>query len=154
MVNLSVRDNLAMATYDRFQRGLFIQAAKVRQVTEDYIQRLNIRTPSLEQLLRNLSGGNQQKVVIAKWLLSDQRVLIMDEPTRGIDVGSKVEIHRIMRELADRGACVIFISAEVPEIVRVSDRVLVLQAGRVAAEFPRGTSQEEIVHRMLKGNGQ
>ena len=118
------------------------------------VEALDIKTAGPAQAVRDLSGGNQQKVVIAKWLLSDQRVLIMDEPTRGIDVGSKAEIHRIMRALADRGACVIFISAEVPEIVRMSDRVLVLQGGRVAGEFPRGASQEEIVHRMLKGNGQ
>ena len=101
-VNLSVRDNLAMATYDRFQRGLFIHATKVRRVTEDYVQKLNIRTPSLEQLLRNLSGGNQQKVVVAKWLIRNCDILIFDEPTRGIDVGAKSEIYTL-DERADPG---------------------------------------------------
>ena len=113
---------------------------------------LSIRIRGPAQAVQYLSGGNQQKIVIAKWLVAERQVLIMDEPTRGIDVGSKIEIHRIMRALADDGACVIFISAEVPEIVRVSDRILVMQGGRIIAECPRGTSQEQVVHMMLKGS--
>ena len=92
-----------MATYDLFERGLFIHARKVGQVSEDYVRKLNIRTPSLEQLLRNLSGGNQQKVVIAKWLIRELRLLLFDEPTRGIDVGAKSEIYTLMNELTRRG---------------------------------------------------
>ena len=93
-------------------------------------------------------------MVIGKWLLADKRVLIMDEPTRGIDVGTKQEIHRIMRELADRGACIIFISAEVPEIVRVSDRILVMQEGSLVGELPGGSTQETVMHMMMKGSAQ
>jgi len=145
-VNLSVRDNLAMATYDRFQRGLFINASSVRKVTEDYIQKLNIRTPSLEQLLRNLSGGNQQKVVVAKWLIRNCEILIFDEPTRGIDVGAKSEIYHLMNELTREGKSIIMISSELPEILRMSDRILVMSEGRLTGELPiEGASQEAIM---------
>ena len=115
------------------------------------VRELSIRIRGPGQPVQSLSGGNQQKIVIAKWLVADKKVLIMDEPTRGIDVASKVEIHRIMRGLADAGACIIFISAEVSEIVRVSDRILVMQAGAITAELPRGTPQETVVQLMLKG---
>ena len=118
------------------------------------IRDLSIRTRGPAQSTEYLSGGNQQKVVIGKWLLADKRVLIMDEPTRGIDVGTKQEIHRIMRELADRGSCIIFISAEVPEIVRVSDRILVMQEGSLVGELPGGSTQETVMHMMMKGSAQ
>jgi len=144
-VNLSVRDNLAMATYDRFQRGLFIQARKVRQVTEDYVQKLNIRTPSLEQLLLNLSGGNQQKVVIAKWLIRRCDILIFDEPTRGIDVGAKSEIYTLMNELTREGKSIIMISSELPEILRMSDRIIVMSEGRLTGELPIEKASQEAI---------
>jgi len=144
-VNLSVRDNLAMATYDRFQRGLFINARKVREATEDYVQKLNIRTPSLEQLLRNLSGGNQQKVVVAKWLIRNCDILIFDEPTRGIDVGAKSEIYALMNELTREGKSIIMISSELPEILRMSDRILVMSEGRLTGELPIEAASQEAV---------
>ena len=144
-VNLSVRDNLAMATYDRFQRGLFIQARKVRQVTEDFVQKLNIRTPSLEQLLLNLSGGNQQKVVIAKWLIRRCDILIFDEPTRGIDVGAKSEIYTLMNELTREGKSIIMISSELPEILRMSDRIIVMSEGRLTGELPIEKASQEAI---------
>jgi ribose transport system ATP-binding protein len=151
-VNLSVRDNLAMATYDRFQRGLFIQARKVREVTEDIIQKLNIRTPSLEQLLRNLSGGNQQKVVVAKWLICNSDILIFDEPTRGIDVGAKSEIYTLMNELTRQGKSIIMISSELPEILRMSDRIIVMCEGRLTGELPiEEASQEAIMEYATMG---
>jgi len=152
-VNLSVKDNLAMATYDRFQRGLFIQASKVRRVTEDYIQKLNIRTPSIEQLLRNLSGGNQQKVVIAKWLIRNCDILIFDEPTRGIDVGAKSEIYTLMNELTRAGKSIIMISSELLEILRMSDRILVMSEGRLTGQLPiEKASQEAIMEYATKGH--
>jgi ribose transport system ATP-binding protein len=144
-VNLNVRDNLVMATYDRFQRGLFIQAAKVRRVTEEYIGRINIKTPSLEQLLRNLSGGNQQKVVIAKWLIRNCEILIFDEPTRGIDVGAKSEIYTLMNELIREGKSIIMISSELPEILRMSDRILVMSEGRITGELPIEQASQEAI---------
>jgi ribose transport system ATP-binding protein len=152
-VNLSVKDNLAMATYDRFQRGLFIQARKVRQVTEDFVQKLNIRTPSLEQLLRNLSGGNQQKVVVAKWLIRNCDILIFDEPTRGIDVGAKSEIYTLMNELTREGKSIIMISSELPEILRMSDRIIVMCEGRLTGELPiEKASQEAIMEYATMGH--
>ena len=144
-VNLNVRDNLAMATYDRFQRGLFIQASRVRQVTEDYAQKLKIRTPSLEQLLRNLSGGNQQKVVVAKWLICNCDILIFDEPTRGIDVGAKSEIYALMSELTREGKSIIMISSELPEILRMSDRIVVMSEGRITGELPIEKASQEAI---------
>ncbi|MFI5367405.1 MAG: sugar ABC transporter ATP-binding protein [Spirochaetia bacterium] len=145
-VNLSVRDNLAMATYDRFQRGMFINASRVRKVTEEYVDRLSIKTPSLEQLLRNLSGGNQQKVVIAKWLIRNCDILIFDEPTRGIDVGAKSEIYTLMNELTREGKSIIMISSELPEVLRMSDRMVVMCEGRLTGELPiEGASQEAIM---------
>jgi ribose transport system ATP-binding protein len=144
-VNLSVRDNLVMATYDRFQRGLFIQAKKVRQVTEDYVRKLNIRTPSLDQLLQNLSGGNQQKVVIAKWLIRRCDILIFDEPTRGIDVGAKSEIYTLMNELTREGKSIIMISSELPEILRMSDRIVVMSEGRLTGELPIEKASQEAI---------
>ena len=144
-VNLSVRDNLAMATYDRFQRGLFIQAAKVRRVTGDYVQKMSIKTPSLEQLLRNLSGGNQQKVVIAKWLIRNCDILIFDEPTRGIDVGAKSEIYTLMGELIREGKSIIMISSELPEILRMSDRIIVMCEGRLTGELSIEEASQEAI---------
>jgi ribose transport system ATP-binding protein len=144
-VNLSVADNMAMATYDRFQRGLFIQAKKVQQTSEDFVRKLNIRTPSLEQLLRNLSGGNQQKVVVAKWLIRNCDILIFDEPTRGIDVGAKSEIYTLMNELTREGKSIIMISSELPEILRMSDRVIVMSEGRLTGELPIERASQEAV---------
>jgi ribose transport system ATP-binding protein len=144
-VNLSVRDNLALPTYDKFQRGLLIHAAKVRKTTEEYIKKLNIRTPSIEQLLRNLSGGNQQKVVIAKWLIRNCEILIFDEPTRGIDVGAKSEIYTLMNGLTREGKSIIMISSELPEILRMSDRILVMSEGRITGELPIEEASQEAV---------
>jgi ribose transport system ATP-binding protein len=152
-VNLSVRDNLAMATYDRFQRGLFINARKVRGVTEEFVRRLNIKTPSIDQLLRNLSGGNQQKVVIAKWLICNCDILIFDEPTRGIDVGAKSEIYTLMNELIREGKSIIMISSELPEILRMSDRIIVMCEGRLTGELPiEKASQEAIMEYATMGH--
>jgi len=104
------------------------------------------------QLARYLSGGNQQKVVVGKWLTLDPDILIMDKPTRGIDVGSKVEIYRFTAELAAAGKTIIFISSEVSEIVHVADRILALKNGRIAAEYSRGVTQQEIIRKLLEGN--
>jgi ribose transport system ATP-binding protein len=106
-----------------------------------------IRTPSGEQTVRNLSGGNQQKVVLAKWLFTDSRLLIFDEPTRGIDVGSKVEIYQLMNALTAKGVGILMISSELPELLGMSDRVLVMHEGRLAGELPRAeATQERVMH--------
>jgi ribose transport system ATP-binding protein len=145
-INLSVKDNIVMATYDQFQRGLFVHARKVRAVTQEYIDKLSIKTPSIEQLLRNLSGGNQQKVVVAKWLIRNCDILIFDEPTRGIDVGAKSEIYTLMNELTQEGKSIIMISSELPEILRMSDRIVVMCEGRITGELNiEEASQESIM---------
>ncbi len=152
-VNLSVKDNTVMATYDQFQRGLFVYAKKVRAVTQEYIDKLSIKTPSLEQLLRNLSGGNQQKVVVAKWLIRNCDILIFDEPTRGIDVGAKSEIYTLMNGLTREGKSIIMISSELPEILRMSDRILVMSEGRKTGELKiEEASQEAIMELATMGH--
>ncbi len=147
-----VYGNITIAALARLSRWILVDARREREAAREAVRRLDIRMARADQAVRDLSGGNQQKVVIAKWLVAEKKVLIMDEPTRGIDVGAKAEIHRIMRALADAGSCVIFISAEVPEIARVADRILVMRAGRIAEELPRGSSQERIIQCMLEGS--
>jgi ribose transport system ATP-binding protein len=144
-VNLDVMDNMVMATYENFQRGMFVQTKKVEKVGGEYVQKLNIRTPSLVQLLRNLSGGNQQKVVVAKWLIRNCDILIFDEPTRGIDVGAKNEIYALMNELTHEGKSIIMISSELPEILRMSDRIVVMSEGRLTGELPIETASQETI---------
>jgi len=115
---------------------------KEREITADYIQKLSIATPSMSQTVRNLSGGNQQKVVLAKWLSTKPKVLIMDEPTRGIDVGAKAEVHALMSRLAQEGIGILMISSELPEIIGMSDRVIVMCQGRVTGELERDGSSD------------
>ncbi|MDT8296878.1 MAG: ATP-binding cassette domain-containing protein, partial [Spirochaetaceae bacterium] len=135
-----------MASYDRYETGLFIHAANVRKITNEYVEKLSIKTPSIDQLLKNLSGGNQQKVVIAKWLINDAEILIFDEPTRGIDVGAKSEIYTLMNELTAQGKSIIMISSELPEVLRMSDRIVVMCEGRVTGELSiEGATQEKIM---------
>jgi len=143
---LSVIENALMASYDKYETGMFIHAAKVRKITSDYVDKLSIKTPSVDQLLKNLSGGNQQKVVVAKWLINDAEILIFDEPTRGIDVGAKSEIYTLMNELAAQGKSIIMISSELPEVLRMSDRIVVMCEGRVTGELSiEGATQERIM---------
>jgi ribose transport system ATP-binding protein len=146
-----VYKNLSLVVLGRFRRGSVLSRARELEAVGKIVEQLDIKTTGYSQQTKLLSGGNQQKVVVGKWLLSQPRVLIMDEPTRGIDVGSKTEIHRIMRELADQGTCILFISSEVQEIIAVCDRILVMRAGKIAAEYGRGVSQEEVIHAILQG---
>ncbi len=145
-IKMSVADNIIIASLENFQKGLFVKAKKVQDQTEEYIDKLNIKTPSIYQLVRNLSGGNQQKVVIAKWLIKNCDILIFDEPTRGIDVGAKSEIYTLMNELAEQGKSIIMISSELPEILRMSDRIIVMCEGRITGELDiKGATQEDII---------
>jgi len=145
-VNLSVTENAILASYDDYEHGLFIHKRKVSDITKEYVGTLKIKTPTVDQLLKNLSGGNQQKVVIAKWLIKNSEILIFDEPTRGIDVGAKSEIYTLMNELVKEGKSIIMISSELPEILRMSDRVIVMCEGRITGELDiKDASQEEIM---------
>jgi len=114
---------------------------------EKYVKDLRVRTPGIEQEVKNLSGGNQQKVVLAKWLFTQSKLLIFDEPTRGIDVGAKVEIYELMNELVHKGDGLIMISSELPELLGMSDRIYVMHEGRIAGELSRAeATQEKIMH--------
>jgi len=123
-------------------RGL-ISRRRERRVVEQYVARLDIRTAGIGARIRNLSGGNQQKAIFAKWLNADCRILLIDEPTRGVDVGAKAEIHRLLAELADRGVAIVMVSSELPEVLAVSDRILVMREGRISAELHRSEATEE-----------
>jgi len=145
-LRMGVGENIVMAVLRRLTRLGLIQRGRAESIARDFVARLDIRTPSIQQRVRNLSGGNQQKVVIAKWLTLQPRVLILDEPTRGIDVGAKAEIYHLMNDLAAQGVGILMISSELPEILGVSDRVLVMHEGRLAGEFdPRTATQDDIM---------
>ena len=142
---LSVSENLGLAALEDNSSVGLVNRRKQRQQAEKMIDDLNIRTPSPQQEIRYLSGGNQQKVVIGKWLLNDSKVLIMDEPTRGIDVGAKVEIYELMNELTENGAGILMISSELPEVLGMSDRVLVMSQGRMTGELSGEEATQEAV---------
>jgi len=154
-----IRENITIAGLRKVARRLVIDRDREAGVAEDYRERLRIRSSSIRQKAGNLSGGNQQKVVLSKWIFTAPDVLILDEPTRGIDVGAKYEIYTIINKLADEGKSVIFISSELPEILGVSDRVYVMNDGRIVGEFDRAEASQEgimkcIMHSVREnGNG-
>jgi ribose transport system ATP-binding protein len=145
VMGLSVTQNVALASLKSRQRLGFITRSAERSAVSDTVASLNVSTPSLSQEVERLSGGNQQKVVIAKWLICKPSLIIFDEPTRGVDVAAKVEIWRLMRELADKGAAILMISSEIPEIIGMSDRVLVMHRGRIAGELSAQQASEEAI---------
>ncbi len=143
MLLKSVAENTAIASMDRYISGGLINDGKLKQEAIEYNEKLRTKTPSIDQLLKNLSGGNQQKVIIARWLIQDCDILIFDEPTRGIDVGAKSEIYTLMNELAKQGKAIIMISSELVEILRMSDRVLVMCEGRKTGELDISEATQE-----------
>ena len=147
ILRMDVKQNITMPILKRISNMLAaVQMKKETEIASHYVEALSIVTPSLSQTVSNLSGGNQQKVVLAKWLSSEPKVLIMDEPTRGIDVGAKAEVHALMSRLAQQGMGILMISSEMPEIIGMSDRVVVMCQGRVTGEFERGKmTQEDII---------
>ncbi len=147
VLGMAVRENTTLSNLDALTSFGFIRRKEEREVAEKYKSDLAIKTPSVEQTVQNLSGGNQQKVVLAKWLYTGSKVLIFDEPTRGIDVGAKSEIYKLMNELAAKGNAIIMISSELPEILGMSDRILVMHEGAIAGELLRAdATQEKIMH--------
>jgi ABC-type sugar transport system ATPase subunit len=142
----SVAENLAFAVLDRLSRASFLSRRRLDALAAGLVRRLAIKTPSLEQLVRTLSGGNQQKVVLGKWLAAESRILLLDEPTRGIDINAKFELYQLIRELVGKGMSVIMASSELPELLALSDRILVMTEGRKAAELDAAsTDQIEIM---------
>jgi ABC-type sugar transport system ATPase subunit len=142
---MRIRENLSMAVLDTFTRFGFVIKRNERKSGESLIEQLNIIATSGEQAVNKLSGGNQQKVVVGKWLASKPRMLIVDEPTRGVDVGAKAEIHRLLSELAQQGLGILMISSELPEVLGMSDRILVMRSSRVVAEFSRSEATQQNV---------
>jgi inositol transport system ATP-binding protein len=140
---LSVRDNMTIASLSKFVFGGVLRKPLIDQKCEEQRTALALKTPSLNQQIQNLSGGNQQKVLLSRWLLTDPDILIIDEPTRGIDVGAKSEIHRLMSELAKQGKAIIMVSSEMPEILGMSDRVVVMCEGRLVGEVSRDKATQE-----------
>ncbi len=150
---LPIKTNVSLATLPEVSRGGIVRHAERARLARRFVKDLRVRAPSIESRVRNLSGGNQQKVVLAKWLASHPKVLIFDEPTRGIDVGAKVEVYGLMNALAQRGAGILLISSELPEVLGMSDRVLVMHAGRIVADLPRAVATPERVIAYASGEG-
>ncbi len=149
ILDMSIRENTSMTKLsDDAYAGLVINAGEEKRLAQDMNDRLATKTPTIEQQVQNLSGGNQQKVVIAKWLAAEPRVLLMDEPTRGVDIGAKAEIYRIMEELAQQGVAVLFVSSDLEEVLGVSDRVLVMHEGEITGELARNQLSAEAVMAM------
>jgi ribose transport system ATP-binding protein len=151
-LNMAVRENVVISALPEVSRFSFVNYSMAEKLANEFVGKLKIRTPSLKQLIRNLSGGNQQKVIIARWLTLKPRILILDEPTRGIDVATKAEIHALMNQLAKEGVALMMVSSDLPEVLGVSDRILVMRAGRIVAEFSREeATQDKIMHAATGG---
>lgn len=151
---LSIFDNVSLTLLDRFSVSGFLKGKTLRSIVAEMIQRIGIKTPTPQQLVKNLSGGNQQKVVLAKWFSRDCDIYIFDEPTRGIDVGSKTEIYQLMEQLARQGAGIIMISSELPEVLNMSDRILVMYNGQIVKEFTREEASQEAILSYAIGGGE
>jgi ABC-type sugar transport system ATPase subunit len=153
VLSMSVRENLTLPELEtpQLSRFGFVRRQNENRLAREYIDKLGVRTPSAEAMAAGLSGGNQQKIVLARWLAARSKLLILDEPTRGVDVGAKAEIHQLIDELVAAGHAVILISSELPEIIKLSTRVLVLKAGRIAGELARSEASQERIVRLMGG---
>lgn len=153
VLGMSVRENITLANLGALVRGIFVKGGEERRVAEDFVRELQIKTPSVEQAVQLLSGGTQQKVVLARWLFTQAGILMFDEPTRGVDVGAKTEIFRLMNALLERGAAVLMVSSELPEVLGMCDRILVMHEGRLAGELPRAEATQERIMQLATGGG-
>lgn len=151
VLGMTIRENTTLANLKEITKGIFLNLSKERQVAENYVHDLQIRTPSIEQIAQNLSGGNQQKVVLAKWLFTQSRILIFDEPTRGIDVGAKSEIFKLMNHLLEQGVAILMISSELPEVLGMCDRILVMHEGHLVGELSREEATQEKIMQFATG---
>ncbi|MNV48687.1 Ribose import ATP-binding protein RbsA [compost metagenome] len=151
ILDFSIRDNMVLTNlYDFAPKGV-INAKKEQEFVDMLIKRLHIKTQSSSTLVRNLSGGNQQKVVIAKWIGIGLSVLILDEPTRGVDVGAKREIYQLMNELTERGVAIIMVSSELPEVLGMSDRIVVVHEGEISGELSQQEATQEKIMTLATG---
>jgi ribose transport system ATP-binding protein len=151
LTEMTVRENITLPALWRYSTAALISRHREDSVASRYVQELRIKTPHLETRVRNLSGGNQQKVVLAKWLSLEPKVLIVDEPTRGIDVGAKAEVYRLLRDLAAHSVAIIVISSDMEEILGISDRIAVMHEGALAGILPRDSFSEEAVMMLAVG---
>ena len=143
LMKRSVRENISLAVLQRLSRWHVVNRREERQLAERYLRELHIRTPSIDQEVATLSGGNQQKTVLARWLARDSKLLILDEPTRGVDVAAKAEIYAIIDRLASRGVALLVISSELPEVLGLADRIVVMKSGRISGTIERADATEE-----------
>ena len=150
---LSIADNVSISSLDQYLHyGIKLNKKKIEQLVKDNVAKLSIKTPSSKTLIQSLSGGNQQKVLISRWLANNPDILIMDEPTRGIDVGAKYEIYQIMIDLAKQGKGIIMISSELPELIGICDRIYVVSEGRIAGMLSRSEFSQESIMQLAVSN--
>lgn len=154
VIDMAVADNVSLASIGRDQKKGFLNFSAESEISREMTERMRIKTPSDRQIVRFLSGGNQQKVVLGKWLAMNPKVLLLDEPTRGIDIGAKQEIYGLMEELAGRGVAILFVSSEMEEILGMSDRALVMHEGRITGELTREELSEEAVMHLATGRAE
>ncbi|MCL4416313.1 MAG: sugar ABC transporter ATP-binding protein, partial [Actinobacteria bacterium] len=140
---MSVKENITLANIEELGKNFLIIKSLEREKAIKWINEIGIKTPTIDQEVNSLSGGNQQKVVLAKWLESGSQIIILNEPTRGIDVGAKIEIYNLMQDLCERGASIIMVSSELPEILSIADKIIVMSKGRFTAEYSRKEASEE-----------
>jgi ABC-type sugar transport system ATPase subunit len=151
VLDAAIRENASLPTLSSLARAGVVDRRREREEVARWVDALSVRTPSLEQPVRLLSGGNQQKVVVARWMLAHSRLLLFDEPTRGIDVGAKAEIYALMRRLADEGAAILMISSDLPEALGMADRIVVMRGGRIVGELARGAATQDRVAALILG---
>jgi ABC-type sugar transport system ATPase subunit len=151
VLSMNCRENTSLAILSRLNLGGFVKRRQERSIVQRYVEQLRVKTPSLDAGIDGLSGGNQQKVALAKWLARACDILIVDEPTRGVDVGAKAEIHRLLDELACQGLALLVISSELPEVMNLSRRILVMRAGGIAGELARENVSQPNLMRLMAG---
>jgi ribose transport system ATP-binding protein len=152
VIDMSVRENMSLAALRRDKRkGGFLDFAKESEISQEMIKSMRVKTPSDDQVVRYLSGGNQQKVVLGKWLAMKPKLLLLDEPTRGIDVGAKREIYALMEELTKEGVAILFVSSEMEEVLGMADRAIVMHEGRITGELSRDELTEETIMQLATG---
>ena len=152
ILDMEVGENISLVSLEQNQKFGFRDSAKELSIESNMIDQMRVKTPSSRQMVRYLSGGNQQKVVLGKWLAMEPKILFLDEPTRGIDIGAKQEIYALMEELSDRGVAILFVSSEMEEILGMSDRALVMHEGSITGELPREELSEEAIMQLATGN--